>query len=94
LGEPQQNHHKESKMSEETIKIRKSVKVDPEEAKKLDPAKIGLMLAGPGPEAEVEGQYACWTKCDWCGHWGRSQCTDYACVTYRCGWCGGVFTVC
>lgn len=76
----------------EEIKVKTGTKVDPAEEKNVDPAKVGLMLAGPPPEGEVEAQgYWGFTRCPWCGHVGRSYISSTRYLYYRCGWCGGLF---
>ena len=79
-------------MSEE-ITIKRGVKIDPEEAKTLDPAKMGVMLTGSPAAEEVEGQawYWGWTQCPWCGNVGRSQLDTDRYHWYTCGACGGAF---
>jgi hypothetical protein len=71
----------------------KGTKIKPEEEKKLDPAKMGVMLMGNPKEAEVEGQEMiyCRTQCPWCLNWGRSVCSTNVYLWYTCGSCGGRF---
>ncbi len=77
----------------EEVKVTKGKKIEAAEEKKLDPAKMGLLLAGAPPEGEVEaqGMYYCYTQCPWCGNVGRSVCSSDVYVLYRCGWCGRPF---
>ncbi len=77
------------------VKVVKGTKIAPEEAAKLDRAKMIVATASPPPEKEVEGQY--WHRdvfhCPWCGH------LEYAMVDERhrhdhwftCGHCGNAF---
>jgi len=78
----------------EDIKVIKCVKIEEEDAKKMDPAKIGLMLTGTPQGGEVEGQYRYygWTQCPHCGNVGRSPLDTERYLSYRCGSCGGCFS--
>ena len=78
-------------MSDE-IKIRKSTKVEPEEAAKIDPKDIGKTTA-PGPiPSDVEGQWHTEIViCGCCGGLNRFLISDTHYRYYTCVWCGCVF---
>jgi len=78
-------------MSEE-ITVKTGTKVEPAEQKNIDPATVGLMIAGPPPNVDVEGQaYWGYTRCPYCGHVGRSLISSRRYIYYNCGYCGGLF---
>jgi hypothetical protein len=68
-------------------------KIEGQEAKKLDPAKMGVGLAGRPQAAEVEGQdrYWRWCQCPWCGAALRIWYDTDRYLWYQCGNCGGYF---
>ena len=80
-------------MESESIKVQVGTKIEEVDAKKLDPAEMGLAVASTPVVAEVEGQelYVGWTRCPWCGNVGRSIISDRHYKWYRCGACGGAF---
>lgn len=73
--------------------VRKGTKISAEEAKTLDPSKMGVSISGDPLQAEVEGQsmYVGYTECPHCGHVGRSVIDSERYVWYTCGRCGGPF---
>jgi hypothetical protein len=77
----------------EDPKIPTGKKIEPSEAKKLDPAKMGVGLTGRPQAAEVEGQakYWKWVICPWCGSTVRILYDTDRYLWYVCGWCGGWF---
>ncbi len=79
-------------MAEEN-KIKIGTKVDPAEAKKIDPVRVGQTTAGPGAEPEVEGQATGpgYVTCPWCGAMLRGYFSDTYYLSYRCTVCGGYF---
>lgn len=78
-------------MSQE-VKVKTGTKIQPEEEKKLDRNKMGVMIGAGQTEGEVEAQsYYCLTQCPWCGHVGRSVCSSTVYLYYTCGWCGRPF---
>ncbi|NWG32789.1 MAG: hypothetical protein HXY29_15045 [Rhodocyclaceae bacterium] len=90
-GDSQSDKGEEDSMTEE-ITVKTGTKIEPAEEKTLDPSKMGVMLAGPPPEGEVEAQgYWGYTRCPWCGHVGRSYISTTRYLYYRCGWCGRPF---
>jgi predicted RNA-binding Zn-ribbon protein involved in translation (DUF1610 family) len=80
-------------MAEEP-KVKVGTKVDPAEAKKIDPARIGEATVGSSAETEVEGQAtgAGYVTCPWCGTLLRGYFSDTYYLSYRCTACGGYFT--
>jgi hypothetical protein len=68
-------------------------KIEADEAKKLDPAKMGVALTGRPQTPEVEGQARFWTtvQCPWCASYVRILYDTDRYLYYQCGWCGGWF---
>jgi hypothetical protein len=77
----------------EEIKVKTGTKIQPEEEKKLDRSKMGVLIAGPPPDVDVEAQATYWgyTRCPWCGNVGRSLISTTTYLYYTCGWCGRPF---
>jgi predicted RNA-binding Zn-ribbon protein involved in translation (DUF1610 family) len=80
-------------MATENVKVLIGTKIEAAEAKKLDPAKMGISMAAAPAASEVEGQaiVLAYTRCPWCGHVGRSVVSTNTYNWYRCGGCGGAF---
>ena len=68
-------------------------KIEPHEAKKLDPTKMGVGLTGRPQAPEVEGQAFVWRwcECPWCGAAVRILYDTDRYLWYQCGNCGGYF---
>jgi hypothetical protein len=79
----------------EDLKVNKGIKITPEEAAKLDRAKMIVATSAPPEEREVEGQW--WHRhivhCPWCGHleWALVNEHHRHMHWFSCGWCGGAF---
>jgi hypothetical protein len=80
-------------MASENIKVTVGTKVTEDEAKKLDPAHMGVAVTAAPKAGEVEGQSVVltYTRCPWCGNVGRSIVSTTTYNWYRCGACGGAF---
>ena len=76
-------------------KISKGIPLDPEEAGKLDPAKIEEMLTESPSEPEVEGQtFRVCIQCPFCGTEDRVSTDGIAPKLVRCSSCGALFKSC
>ena len=77
------------------IKVIVGEEISPEEAKKLDPAKRGVITVRKPSEADVTGQYVytAYTQCPWCESigWGDLDTKRY--TWFICGTCGRPFRV-
>jgi hypothetical protein len=70
----------------------KGSKVDPDQAQKLDPGRIGSLTEGSLQQPDVEGQTATvqYCQCPWCGWYGRVPVGEKLQAFYTCGGCGKV----
>jgi predicted RNA-binding Zn-ribbon protein involved in translation (DUF1610 family) len=72
--------------------VRKGIKVAPEEAERLDPKQIRVLLPEPPAPAEVEAQTFCTSiQCPYCGKSGRCDLNPDPGKYYRCMNCGALF---
>ena len=70
--------------------VKKGTKIQPDEAKKLDPAKRGLATQ-QAPEVEGQELMLALTECPWCNAIGRTIIDTERYNWYECGNCGGPF---
>jgi hypothetical protein len=75
------------------LKVKTATKIEPDEAKALDPAKMGVGRLDPPVEGEVEGQYRRWEtrQCPWCHRIVWCYIDTQVWLWFRCGWCNGAF---
>jgi hypothetical protein len=72
-------------------KAKKGSKIEGAAASKLDPAKMGVLVAKP-TDPEVEGQALVlqYLECPWCSNIGRTVIDTERYHYYTCGNCGNL----